>query len=222
MKNNLGMFFGLSRWGVGAVVLALWAFAPVSSDALETIVNNTGSSSASYLANPFAQVFTMSGTSGNINNLTLELNVITTGSAEVDLYSVSSGAPGSLLQNLGNVTAVITGNSQSIAVGSVNQYLLAAGTQYAIVLQNPSSGLIGWDNTSSAVSGGTGTLGLAYFNNAGNWSTVPDNNYFQMNLMTTPVPEVSMTGAVMGFGALAIALGHTLRRKHRPTNSCIV
>ena len=33
------------------------------------------------------------------------------------------------------------------------------------------------------------------------------------------VPEVPMTGMVMGIGALAIAAGHTLRRKLCPAKS---
>jgi hypothetical protein len=36
------------------------------------------------------------------------------------------------------------------------------------------------------------------------------------------VPEVPMTGMVMGIGALAIAAGHTLRRKQRLISSNIL
>ena len=128
--------------------------------------------------------------------------------------------PNSLITSLGTVSGGTTGDGQLIAVSSLVNQALTANTEYAIVMQT-STGTVSWDNTPSAASGGTGTLGLAYFYNGNSWGTVPDNNYFQMNLQTTPVPEVPMTGVVMGFGALAIAVGHTLRRKFRPAVSNI-
>jgi hypothetical protein len=214
MKKNSGLFFGLPCWKVGTVLLVFCAFTTVSR--ADVVVDNTGTSAFSYSGLPLAQVFTMSGTSGNLSSLTLELNVLTAGSAEVDLYSVTAGhVPNSLIASLGTVSGGTFGDGQLIAVSSLFNQALTANTEYAIVLQPSSPGVVEWDNISSAASGGTGALGLAYFNSSG-WSTVPDGNYFQMNLQTTPVPEVPITGVVMGFGALAIALVHTLRCKLHP------
>ena len=213
MKQNLGTYFLTPRRVAGAVMLALFAFIPVSQ-AQDVIVNNTGASVLSVSGTPFAQVFTMSGTSGTISSLTLELNSTGGGTATVSLYSVSSGTPTSLLYNLGTVTAGTSGNNQLIAVSSLNNVSLSAGTQYAIAMQYPSSGSIGWDAVTSTASGGDApSLGGQYLEIGSVWFLYNQNNSFQMDLQTTPVPEVPVTGAVMGFGALAIALGHTLRRK---------
>lgn len=209
MKKNLGMFFGLSRCGMGAVLLGLCAFTPVSRAAV--VVNNTGGNSSYTGGVPLGEVFTMSGTSGDLTSLTLQLFSSAGGVAEVDLYSVILGAPSSELYVLGNVSPG-TGNNQIVAVSSLNNVLLNANATYAIVLQAPSSGSMAWDAISGTVSGGTGpALGGEYYQSGGVWYSSNPSASFQMNLQTTAVPEVPMTGVVMGFGALAIALGRKLR-----------
>jgi hypothetical protein len=212
MKKNLGMTFGLSRWGVGAVLLALCAF--TSASRADVIVDNTGNAHNPgdfVVGQPFGEVFTMSGTSGNLSSLTLVFDSSSTGSADVQVYNTSGGAPSTSLYDLGNIT--LSGNTLTTAnFGSSD--LLTAGVEYAIVLQSSS---MAWDytldSTGSTGPGGAGS-GLAYNFYASEWNQLtPGNNYFQMNLLTTPVPEIPITGTLMGFGALAIAFGCTLRRK---------
>jgi len=218
MKKNFGMFFGLPRWDVGAVVLALCALTPVSRAGV--IINNTGSNFSFFHGadpggDPLAQVFTMSGTS--FDSLILQLQSTAGGSASVDLYNVNgSDVPTTLLQHLGTVTTGTSGDGQLLSVGSFSVSGLTSGNQYAIVLQVPTSGSLAWDVIDSA-----GSLPAPVQYNSGGWISAP-GNYFQMDLELTAVPEVPMTGAVIGFGALAIGLGHTVRRKLRPAVSGIL
>ena len=217
MKKNFGMFILAPRWGVGAVLLALCAFTPVSR--ADVIVDNTGAVSQFVSGSSFAQVFTMSGTSGNLSSLTLNLDVVGSGgSAQIDLYNVSAGAPTTLATALGTVSGTGGGNLVLANVTLGSNPLLTAGSSYAIVLDYPASpnGSLAWNYESGHASGGDGSLGSIYLsaNSGATWGVYGIRaDSMQMNLQTTPVPEVPMTGVVMGFGALAIALGHTLRRK---------
>jgi hypothetical protein len=213
MKNNLVTSILASRCGVGAVLLALCAFTPASH--ADVIINNTGDALAGYAFqsfDPLAQVFTMSSASGTITSLTVDLRVYSAGSASIDLYSTTLGVPNTLISTLGTVSPASTGGVVPVTLSLSSNPLLTLGTSYAIVLETPTSGQIGLDTTATSSSGGDvpTTLGSLYYNN-GTWTSI--GNYWQMNLQTTPVPEVPITGVVMGFGVLAIALGHTLRRK---------
>ena len=213
MKKNLGMFFGLSRCGAGAILLGLCAFTPVSRAAV--IVNNTGNPSTTLSGATVAQVFTMSGTSGNLSSLALTLDINSAGTAAVDLFNVDGGgAPTTLAAVLGSVTTTSAGNPVTVAVNLTSNPLFTAGGSYAIALAYPAipSASLSWDYTTTAGSGGTGSLGGLYYSfNSGSTWTAYGGGALQMNLQTTPVPEVPMTGVVMGFGALAIALGRKLR-----------
>jgi hypothetical protein len=220
MKKNLGIFNLASRCSVGAVLLAFCAFAPVSR--ADVIVDNTSATTLTTIfgstGQQVAQVFTMSGTSGNISSLALLLDSTTAGTytLNVDLYATSSGAPTGLATFLGTVTASTTGDRQLISVSSLTSGVtLTPGTQYAVALEQ--NGVLQWDYTA------TSGVGPIYYSlNAGSsWTAYGASGNMQMNLQTTPVPEVPVTGVVMGFGALAIALGHTLRRKLRPSVSSI-
>ena len=162
MKKNLGMFFGLPCCGAGAVLMALCAFAPVSR-ADVVIVNNEAYSSGGGLngANELAQEFTMPGTGGNLSSLTLDLSINGgSGTAQVDVFNVNgSGVPTTMIAYVGNISVASTGDN---AV-SLNVYpLLAGSTSYAIVLQ-PSAAATSWEYTATAGSGGSGSLGGAYF-----------------------------------------------------------
>ena len=213
MKKNLGMFFGLPRCGAGAVLLGLCAFAPVSR-ADVAIINNLGdthdggSISVNDGGTAWAQTF-LSGSSGDIDGLTLSLGV-SSGSMAVLLYNVnnSGSGPNGTGINLGNVAA-------ATGIVTLNNFttLLTSGNYYAIVLQPAVSGpdSIAWNSTENPVSGGSGTLYENYKNSGSGWVYNSSTPYLQMNLEVAPVPEVPMTGMVMGFGALAIALGRKLR-----------
>ena len=217
MKNNSGKFCGLSRRGVGAAVLAFCVFTPVLR--ADVVVDNIGTPVGTFGGNyRYAQVFTMSATGGSISSLALELDVLATGSpANVYLYSVNgSGAPTGPGTLLGTVNPGSTGNGQSIVVGSLYSATLAAGVSYAIALNTSSA--INWNFVTSSSSGGNGSLLKSYSSNDGgvSWNT-GISLYSQMDLVT--VPEVSKTGLIMGFGALAIAVCGNLRRKFRPAVS---
>jgi hypothetical protein len=228
MKRNLGTFFGLPLRGMGVALLAFCAFIPVSR--AEVIINNltyTADGQINFSTDPIGQVFTMSGTSGDkISSLTLALHFYSAGSANIELYNTSAGVPTGAGILLGTASSASVGN-YNIALSLINTPQLNANTTYAIVLDTPTSGAIGIavenGSTSPSDSGGTGTLGGIYHHNNGSWTedTADDfYDYWRMNL--TAVPEVPMTGAVMGFGILALAVGGTLRRKLRPALSSIV
>ena len=208
MKKNLVAFFGLSRWGVGAVVLALCAFTSASRADAEIVVNTSQTTEGySTAAVPEAVLFTISS-AANIGSLTLVLSG--SGSSDAYVYNAPSGAIasyGTALYNLGSISA------SSPTISGLNDSLSAG--EYAIVLAN--SGSTWGFTTSSTYSGSATSFGESAYWNGTSW--VGQSLYFQMDL--EPVPEVPMTGMVMGFGALAIAVGGTLRRKLRPAVSSI-
>lgn len=216
MKKNLGTFVGFPCVAVGAIMLALCTFT-TASRADVTIVGNTGDTTIGNTAPSltFAQVFTM-GSGGTISSLTLTLGG--SGSSHVYIYAASSGAPptssyngsGNALFDLGSVSAsspTLTGLNDSLSAGT-----------YAIVLAANGSA---WDITpsSSVVTQNGSSIGGLYYDSFGTWTT-SGHDYAQMNLASS-VPEVPMTGAIMGVGVLAIAGGRTLRRKLRPLVSSI-
>ncbi len=228
MKNNLGIFRGLSRLGVGAAVLAFCALVPVSR--AEVVIDNLNYTSDGQIAfgtKPLAQSFTTSATSGNLSGLTVTLFFSLAGSANIELYNTLSGAPTGSGLLLGTASSLSTG-SQNITLSLLNNPLLSANTTYAIVLDTPTSGVmgIGVENQSTDFtdSGGTGTLGGIYYKGA---SWVEDQgddyyDYWRMNLSITPIPEVPNFGLILGFGTLAVAVDHSLRRKLRAAHSRVV
>ena len=211
MKKNFGMF-GLPRWGVGATLLALCVFAPASRAALDIEVNNLAASTTGFATAGgfYGQEFTMDSSSGNLSILTLKLASSGSGTADIYLYNVSGGVPtagsGVIIGHvLTGTTFNLTGNPT-----------LNANASYAILVHD-TGGDVRWNYTSDNHSGGAGNGGLfpsseVFGDGGSSWSFTP-NNYFQMELGVDVVPEVPMTGLVMGIGALAIAAGHTLRRK---------
>lgn len=211
MKNNLKNIFGLARFGAGAAVLGLLACASTLHAAV--IVDNTGTPNFYVGGATYGQLFTMSGTS--FNSLTLELYSASGGTANVSLYNVGSGLPTSLNTLLGTVTAGV-GDGQLVSVTPFSVSGLTSGNQYAIVLSQSSS--VRWDWNSTAATGFGATASSA--DSGATWSSYP--SYVQMNLSAvTPVPEVPMTGMVMGFGALTVAMVSTRFRKIHSAGSSI-
>lgn len=214
MKNNLGSFLGLSRLGAGAAFLALCAFAP-SSRADVIIVDNTGVMGSGFVSDSssLAQEFTMSGSGADLSSVTVVLGG--SGSANVSVYdtSGSGGSPGNLLLSLGSANGSALGTSTTFNL-SPGDLSLAASASYAIVLS--SSATVTWAYTTS-VGSGTGTWGDIY-SGPPIWSDRSGidlgGHFLQMEVQA--VPEVPITGLVMGFGALAIGLGYTLQRKLCP------
>lgn len=213
MKKNLGTFWGSPRLGVGAVIIGLWALT-VASRADIVVVDNTtvpGTTPYQQLYQQ-AQVFTM-GANEDLSKLTLVLSG--TGSRDVQIWNWASGAPTTMVLNgdLGNI-------SQAVNTVSAAGVSLTGGNTYAVVLGLTGANTLGWGYVAStAYSSGDGSSlpsgGGLYYNNSG-WTPVSGNN-FRMSL--TAVPEVPITGIFMGIGALAIAAGHSLRRKFRPSLS---
>ncbi len=221
MKKNLGAFSGLAHVRVGVALVALCALIPVSRAAVTVVVDNTladnsgNAQKGSDGDGTYAQVFTMPTGSGYISSLTLTLGTSSSGSDEVYVYKTSSGVPTTSLYDVGSVSPSSLASPTDVAVSitSPTSDVLTGGGTYAIVLV--ASGTISWEYTDgTANDSGSGTLGEGYQYISGSWSsTSPDR--FQLNLQV--MPEVPITGTLMGFGALVIAVGHTLRRKPRPT-----
>ena len=196
---------------VGTLILAFCSFVPLSRASV--IVDNTGGTSSVFPTFPLAQVFTMpSDTSGNVSALTLVLGSFTSGSAEVYIYATAGGSPanpygaGQDLYDLGSVTA-----GSGVVTISDTSALLSSSSTYAIVMQPAGSST--WDYTTSSGNSGSGSLGGFFYFSGGIWNQNPSGNYLQMDLEVSPVPEMPITGVVIGFGALAIGMGHALRRK---------
>lgn len=207
----------MKQWEMGVAVLALCAL--VSTSQAEIIVDNTGGASSSTVgdASSLAQVFTMSSSSGGLSSITLGLSG--SGSVNVSIYSTSGNAPSASLYSLGSISVT----SPTLTIANPSLYSLTAGTAYAVVIS--SSSTVSWKYTSSTGSG-TGTFG-DFYSGGGPWTVVggssPGNalsgNYLQMDVVA--VPEVPVTGAVMGFGVFGVAFGCSLLRKRRTAVSDI-
>lgn len=224
MKENPGKLFSAPRIGVGMLALALCAFAPASHAGV--VINDInsgdtgGSDSYNNTSNPgpsadyIGQVFTMDGSGGYLSSVTLALSGGSgTPTAHVYVYNTSSGAPtGSYLYDLGAISA--SANTLTIANPTLDP--LSASTTYAIVLDTSADQSLAWAwrSTQFPASGGSGSLGNPYWQQIGAWNATGSGYPYQMNVQA--VPEVPMTGLLMGLGALGIAMGGILRgRLHR-------
>ena len=212
---------------LGAGVLFSFLIAFTSASCAAVIVDNLGAAatvSGVKNANPgvVSQGFTMGGSNGILNSLTLELGIINTTAAEdssetmsVYLYAANSlGVPtGSALATLATGITVgdieagtsegYTANNNSdiyeLAVNSLSNPTLSADDNYAIEI-NLSSGTqsIGWAHSATE---GSGELGEIDVNDV---SPPVGPGYGEMEI--TAVPEPPATDMVIGFGILAIAI----------------
>lgn len=221
----------MSPRSVGAtILLALCSFTSVSRADL-VVFNNTGSGPSDLTfptvgdsgttAGYIGQVFT-TGSGGTLTSLALQLDI--TAGASASVYITPNAFDSATFTLLGTVASATTQAHQNISVdfGANPLFSLNASTTYAIVLESSSANMA-WDYTSSTASGGDGTAGgtLESTDGGTTWSTFVSGDQMQMDLIAA-VPEVPVTGAVMGFGALAIAAGCTLRRKLCPSVSSVV
>jgi len=207
MKKNLLSFHLVSSLGLASILAAV--FASTSSTHAQNIIDNLPFySNDTFGSSVDAQVFTMPATtSGDISGVTLALSTGPDGgNGVIDLYSVTSGAPNSLLATLGTISSTSLG-SQDINVSlASSSVLLSAGTSYAIVLEN-TSGNLDWNRTEPIGSGGTGSIGDSFYYQSSdatweNIQAVPifGSDIFQMEVTTvTPVPEPAtvITGALV-------------------------
>jgi len=206
MKNNLKNIFGLTSIGAAAAVLGFLACASTSHAAV--ILDNLSDTPVGPMTGGAAQEFVMTTVSGTLTSITLSLAGVGTGNVFVYDTTGAGGSPGSSLYSLGPVSA------GSSTISGLND-LLSGGTTYAIVL-NANATSLGWNYTGDSTVTATGGASLPanqFYTGSGPTFGAGNNDYGQMSLSVTPVPEVPITGAVMGFGALAIAMGSTLRRK---------
>ena len=224
MKNNLGTVFGLPRLGAGAVVLAICALTSISR--ADVVINNLNYSQDGILTlgqDPIGQEFTTTSSGGTLTISSVQLKLYNFGSVSasgtIELYATASGLPTGTATLLGNFT--ISAGDQTVALAP-SGVQLDPNTTYAIILNNiPASGM-GLEATKTiSNSGGSASFGNIYYND-GTWhQDVGDSGVYNWRIDLEAVPEVPMTGMVMGFGALVIALGHTLRRKLRSDVSSI-
>lgn len=227
MKTNLGTLLSLPRLGVGAAFLGLLAFAPVSRASV--ILDNLGvlngghvtPNTTSYKTEGFS---VSSGFAGRISSVTLALQFdstsVTAGSIlSILLYSANgSGQPGSsALITLGTITAANAGADHlyTLSGASLANYSVTVGNYAIVINEYLSSGKVAWETANAGNSGTGGSFTGEYFsaNGSTHWTS---SGIGKRGLEVDVVPEVPMTGMLMGIGALCLAGGHTLRRKLYP------
>lgn len=217
--KNLAVFFLAPGRVVGSILLTLCSLAPVSHASV--IINNTGNGfiSSDGGGDTLAQVFQTPNYSGNISSLSLVMGLGAASSSEAFLYATSGGVPTGSGVDIGTVSTTAGGSGfAAINVQNPAALALSANTIYAIVLQTESGSEWAESGTMAQTPGGDGVVGSGLYYNGSSWAVEESIEtssplYFGMDLEVSPVPEVPMTGVVMGFGALAIGLGQTLRRK---------
>jgi hypothetical protein len=207
--------FNLTISGAAAALLALCACAPASRASI--IVDNTADASGGHTAGTqqIIQDFTPT-INGKINLVTLNLYSTVGGSLNVYLYSgqATSTSDGTLVGQLGTLTLGTGGNqSLSLSGGSLTGFNLTSGTVYGIEFSINTS--IGWQYTSSATTatGSNGSFDGHAWGDGGSGGVTWTQGAAYGIMAVDVVPEVPTTGLVMGFGVLAIAAGHVLRRK---------
>jgi hypothetical protein len=263
MKNNLGMFFGLPRLGVGvgAALLAFLVFAPVSHASVVIVDNlnptptqTTGASITS--VNPIkAESFTASS-GGEISSLSLVLNFNATAVAAINsgssfniylfnaadatskpgqpvgspspivLATVTSTETGLGVSGTGTLVSGVQTFTFSLANDDLSSATLTQGSEYAVAIDVTSLGVTGangnvsWQYISNpSYTGNPGNF-LGDYAGASPTATVWGYQSTQQRQMEVDVvPEVPMTGMVIGIGALCLAGGYTLRRKLCPAKA---
>jgi hypothetical protein len=225
MRKHLTTFFWISRLGTGAAFLALFAFTAASRAGI-VIVSNLITPIDSTSGHPYMSQEFGTTVSGQINNITLDMHFTSAGSIVVSIYDMGTSSTGAPPSGTGYTLGTITVSGPSAPNGTdyylngsdgLASYSLAAGHYYDLVVHVPASA--GWEYLTYASGNNSGTGGSfvspngAYNSpNGVSWSNSGISTQ-EREMELDVVPEVPMTGMVMGIGALAIAAGHTLRRK---------
>jgi len=234
MSNDFGVVIGLRRLSVGVILLALFAFTSATSASV-SIVNDLTAAKSGY-ANTYnagterAQVISTT-VGGDIDNITLVLNVVKAAgeNQKMNVYVDTVANNGKPVSGLGTLIGTVTTTTSQTGIQQFNvnvtdnDYKLIAGDSYAIVVDIGASEMytsggnsyydVGWEfaNNGSASTGSGAFESNGSYNGSGvSWN---QDTGEQRMMEVDVVPEVSMTGVVMGIGAMAIAAGHTLRRK---------
>lgn len=221
MKKNFRAFFGVPRLGVGAALLALFAFAAVSRADID-IVNSLGDTRAGDAPasnNPFKVEDFSTTVSGQISDVILSLNfnaaaVTAHSPLDVYIYNATGSGPTGSGSLLGTITPTTTGDHQ-YTVSGLQAYSLTAGQDYAIGIDETlGSGTVGWEYAAlNSPNTGTGGSFLGAYNSVAGASPWVSSNPLQQRFMKVTVVPEPMTGAIMGISALVIAGSHTLRRR---------
>jgi hypothetical protein len=215
MKTSWGLTFGVSRRGVGLVLLALVAFAPAAPAAV--IVDNSANTFSGHTgaSQGLVQDFTPTVT-GNIGSVTLYLYSTAGGSMVVNLYSgtASSSSAGSFVATLGTISAGTGGAVQYTLnnLGSLNQKL-TSGTVYGIEISGTTT--IGWEYTSSSTtaSGSNGSFTGKSWGNGGGVTWTQGAAYTGLAVSEVPEP-INVALAVFGLMFVGGGIGrHYLARK---------
>jgi hypothetical protein len=136
---------------------SLMAGVPLCADTLYTDLGpgDTWNSFSAYVGDAFfGTTFTASAT-GFLENILLpvESNVDFANIDSVGLYEDSSGEPGTLLESWEALLPAEGGVPPLTDLTSLENPLLTAGTQYWLVIDAPSSGVV-WDLNNQGVNGG--------------------------------------------------------------------
>jgi len=131
--------------------------------------------------------------------------------------------PTTLLAALGSDTYSATASTPmtvTLTAFTAN-YTMAVGTMYSLVMSSAPPNAFQYYPTSPGTSVPGGNLGIAFTSPDGMLyspiSAGPPGAAFDMEIAS--VPEVPMTGWLIGGGALAIAAGHEWRRRRLAPNS---
>jgi hypothetical protein len=196
--------------GVATVLLVLGAsMVAVHAD---VIVNDLGTANAhtpQYPGSPavFYEIFNTTE-SGNISAIELQLDSTASGSVTVNLYNATGTTLGSEVGTLGTIS-VGTGDNQQLSITSLTSYPLTAGDNYAIEYSSTPTITSDLSSSPSTVGGSEGSY-VAFFRNGNDIGTTYT---MRDDVEIAAAPETPMTGAFMGFGALAVAGGNMVRRK---------
>jgi hypothetical protein len=221
MKKNLRAYFGVLHLGVGAALLAPFAFTSVSRADVD-IVNSLGDTrvaDAPASGNPFKVEDFSTTVSGQISGVILDLNfngvAVTAGSPlDVYVYGANGSGPTGSGFLLGTITPTTTGDHQ-YTVSGLQAYSLTAGQDYAIGIDETlGTGTVGWEYAAfNSPNSGIGGSFLGALNSTAGSAPWVNSNPLQQRFMDVTVVPEPMTGAFLGFGVLALVATHRLRRK---------
>jgi len=240
MRKNMTRFIGHSRWSAAAVVLASCAL--ISSRAYGGLVaewdlnspSYTGGTPSGMQADYGSQAGSASTTlGGSTTSPSLTQFVSGTGTT-VNSPSIGTAGNAIVMGNFSGALQTMTLTFHLVGTG-LSGFVMTYATQEQDAFNESQSWSwstgSGYTALTSIRPGANSTWGAQSIdfssatglNNASDVylqlqvsASDPFGVYFDnFKINATAVPEVPITGAVMGFGALAIALGHTLRRKFR-------
>lgn len=184
---------------VGLLCAPAWAAPLVLSDNLNQPQGSIGYASFSYWT---AQRFSTGAEGGHISQAVLLMNRQSTGAAVVDIYTVASGLPGTLVGSLSTSAAYTSVPSLQTYTGSV---FVTPNTAYYAVLR-ATSGDFYWIYTTSELGSGVGYNSTwTYTDNGGaSWESPSSIAPHMMSItLSTDVPEFDGSNAPLALSLMA-------------------